>query len=383
MSRDRRLGLTAGIALAASAAAALVMPLGAASPAGSDSRRATPTPGSPCVVTTTYAAAPDALLLGESVTHTLAVRAQCPPPTPIPLHVVMVFDLSQAITRADVTATRDAAARLVDSAAEAYKPSLKVAVVEVVADRRPRPGEKFALTRAPLTGDLERVKRLIHRIDRGGETDLGRGIDRALQLTVTGRKPYQTANGASVNEVMIVFSDGPRDDDCPDVVQAARKVKAQGIIVMTVCVGDDCESRCLREAASSARYAFNLSEGYGLFAVFNRIRTDIKWIVLKRLVVTELLPGGMAFVAGSAVPAPGEIDAGAGRLRWEENYVPEEGITITFQARPLGPGHQPVSRGAIAEFTDNRDRSGTMPFPIPAVDVVAPAVAATPTPVRP
>ncbi len=383
MHRDRRLGLAAGIALAASTAAALAMPLGAASPAGSDSRRATPTLGTPCVVTTTYTAAPDSLLLGESVTNTLTVRAQCPPPTPIPLHIVMVFDLSEAITRADVTATRDAAARLVDKVAGTYKPSLKVAVVEVVADRRPRPGEKLALTRAPLTGDLERVKRVIHRVDRSGETDLGRGIDRALQLAVAGRKPVQTANGAWVNEVMIVFSDGPRDDDCPDVVRAARKVKAQGIIVMTVCVGDDCESRCLREAASSARYAFNVSDASRILGVFDRIRKDIKMVVLKRLVVTEALPGGMTFVADSAVPAPVEIDAGAGRLRWQENYVPEEGITITFKTRPLGPGHQPVSLGAIAEFTDNRDLSGTMPFPIPAVDVVAPAVAATPTPVQP
>lgn len=99
--------------------------------------------------------------------------------------------------------------------------------------------------------------------------------------------------------------------------------------MIAVCVGTQCATCCMRDAATSMRYAFDLGSAHLLIGAFNRIRYDFRVLVLKRLTITDRLPS------------------------------------------------------AVATFLDNTDLGGERPFPIPAVDVVAPLPVPTPAPAGP
>src|SRR5262249_18711917 len=61
------------------------------------------------------------------------------------------------------------------------------------------------------------------------------------------------------------------------------------------------------------------------------------------------------------------------------NYVPKDGITITYRLRPLDTGYHPTNVEATGELTDNQNRTRDFDFPVPHVMVLQPFPMATPT----
>jgi Mg-chelatase subunit ChlD len=176
----------------------------------------------------------------------------------------------------------------------------------------------------------------------------------------------------------VVLSDGQNNAGCQPVLQAAGQAKSQGILMMTVCVGSDCDAACMRQAASSARYFFQIDNAGGLATAFAKIRDEVLNVNLKRLTVTDVLPPNMQYVTDSAQPAPNKGDPTTG-FTWQANYVPRDGITITFKVRPLETGYHPTNVQAVGELLDNQNRSKDFDFPLPHVTVLQPFPLATVT----
>jgi hypothetical protein len=164
-------------------------------------------------------------------------------------------------------------------------------------------------------------------------------------------------------------------------------VKSHGVILIAVCVGNDCDTECLRQAAISARYFFGLNDPGGLYAVFDRIRKSIAgydFVSVHQATITDLLPPGAEFLPGSEEPgAYVSVQPEGTRLIWTTPPYWGDRITVTYLARPLAPGRQPMSLGATAEFRDSADHMHNVRFPIPYVDVLAASSPPTATPPAP
>jgi hypothetical protein len=116
-------------------------------------------------------------------------------------------------------------------------------------------------------------------------------------------------------------------------------VKSHGVILIAVCVGNDCDTECLRQAAISARYFFGLNDPGGLYAVFDRIRKSIAgydFVSVHQATITDLLPPGAEFLPGSEEPgAYVSVQPEGTRLIWTTPPYWGDRITVTYLARPL------------------------------------------------
>ncbi len=110
----------------------------------------------------------------------------------------------------------------------------------------------------------------------------------------------------------------------------------------------------------------------------SRSPEEVLKINLKRMTVTDVLPPNMQVVADSIDPAPDKGDAASG-FTWVTNYVPQDGITITFRVRPLDTGYHPTNVEAVGQLVDNQNRTKDFDFPLPFVTVLQPFPLATPS----
>lgn len=365
MRPNTSVALAVAIALAAWSALSAVV---AARPAGQIYPRPTPLPEYLCNAVISHNRAPDALLLGDTVAVTLALRATCIG-LPLSLHVVLVADPSDDMRSADLRDMREGMIRLVDRLDLKNSSGTYVGVVDVGEDARP-------LT--VLVRDVDRLKAAIGRIDREGDTRIDLGIREAGRMLRLARANVHSH--ASPNEVIVVFSDGRCATGCEEAKRAARQAKAQGFLIIAVCVGANCDARCMRSVATSSRYFFQVDNFNGVTSVFERIRRDIRQLVVKHWVITEMLAPDVAYVPDSAEPPAVESDGGR-TLVWSDNYIPEDGLTYTLRVRPLVAGRSNIASRVTAFIRDNQDIAYTLtgPTPLP-VQVLQPVPLATPGP---
>jgi uncharacterized protein YegL len=365
MRRHSALTLTIAIAITLAA----LTPTRAASPPG---WVATPET-SPCRPASNAIVEPSVALFGETVDITLTVKAVCPPER-VPLHLVLTLDASDSIAGPAERQMKQAAAALVRGLDMGEYAEVRTAVVEFNDDAR-----RLCL----LTDDEERVINAIARVgpDRpfhrsvrddapDGNTRIDLGITEAHRVLSQGRR------GSSYyerTEVLFVMSDGHSDTECGEVVQAAHKAKQQGVLVIAVCLGTDCDERCMRNVASAPRYYFRAENAGHLTSIFHQIRERLINIDLRRLVVEETLSPTMAYVPGSAAPPPAEHSPDGGWMKWVTDYVPREGVTYTLKAKPLRVGNMPVNQVATGKLIDHRGRERTWTFDVPWVAVLAPS----------
>ncbi len=349
-------------ALCASLAAA-GLALGAM-PGGAAPAQPTPAP-SPCMLQPDKWASPTRLTLGERTTITLTTANTCPPRV-VPLHAVLSMDASSSMTsNGKIDDARAAARRFVESL------DLSVARVGVVSF------SSSATVASDLTDRRDVLIAAIDGITTARGTDIAAGIDLSRQVLERGRG----AGGASPIEALIVLSDGRQAtggaSGSAEVLAAADRAKAAGVLVATVCFGTDCAAEVMRQAASRPDLYFDAANGEVLVGIYERLAGQLVRIALRSLTVVDTLPANMRYVAGSAVPAP--VEAGPDWLKWTWTVVPTSGVTVTFQVEPLQSGRWPTNVRAEASFRDTDGLAGAAVYPLPVVDVVAPTPSATPT----
>lgn len=330
---------------------------------------ATPTPGpSACVADATKVAFPRTVLLGETLSITLTFRARCPQ-TNTPLHIVLVLDASGSMAGDPSRQMKDAARTMIDRLDLNNNPGTRVGVVQFNA---------AATTLCELTNIAGQAKSCVGRVAAEGGTCVDCGIREGLAVLLRGRRDSQDAR--SIVETMLVFADGANNAGCDPVLSAARQAKAQGVIVIAVCIGAGCDAQCMRQAASSARYFFEIGNTAGLIQVFERIRRDLSAAMLRRLTLVDSLPPNMDLVPDSPIPAA-DVSPDGRTLTWLQYFQPAEGMTVTFKVRPREVGQHPTNVAARAEFVDSTNAVGAATYPVPFVQVLAVPGAPSPTPV--
>ncbi len=308
--------------------------------------------------------ATERVYLGDTADVTLTFKARCAGYT-MPLHIVLVMDGSGSMEGSKNRRMTDGAMELVRRLRLEKYPETRIGVVEFNTEARRLCG---------LINDEGRVFSCIRRVRAAGGKAIDVGLHEGLRLFLRER-PALGKFGAY--EVMLLFSDGHNDAGCAEAERATHKVKGQGVLLISVCVGHDCDDRCMRDLATSPRYFFEIGQIGQILPVFEMIRNGDIWIRLKKLTVTDRLAGKMRYVEDSATPAPTAIGPEADELRWVTNYVPAEGATITFKVEPQALGHQPTNIEAKADFVTNQNEPGSFVYPVPYVSV---EVRPTPTP---
>lgn len=377
----RKPGLHGILGTLSLAATLLALPLAAlASPApgaaadhgSSVAQAATPTATSRpsgCTVHTDKVAGPPVVGLGDTVGVTLTVRATCTYQPP-PFHIVLVVEATDAMQGDTLRKTKAGLEELVKRLNLKNNPAMRVAVLRF---------NTRSTRLCGLTNDEARVQSCIRRAQGSGNADVAAGLRGGQKEMIAGRRltkedPY------SINEVLILVAKDVADEQqCRSTLSQARNLKSQGILLITVCADDHCRPRCLLEMASSPRYVFTLENIEHVYQVFDRIRRDLINITLRQITVHDTLAPDMEFEAGSDLP-PAATPIAPGELKWVQNYIPKDGVTLTYALRPTRLGRQPTSIEAAVVWTDNQNRGGRTLFPTTEVEVRVPTPTATATP---
>ncbi|MFQ5460692.1 MAG: VWA domain-containing protein [Anaerolineae bacterium] len=319
----------------------------------------TPAPGE-CVTAHDKVAGPREIFLGGEATITLTLASTCAPNV-YPLHIVLVLDGSASTAGRVSHDMKEKAQELVDCLDLPNNPETAIGVVAF---------NETARTLCRPTNDPTRVKTCIDKVEPSGGSRIDRGITEGqAQLT---RARGRSHDPDAIREVMLVFSDGGNNSGCNSVAQAAMAAKKQGILMVTICMGPDCDTQCMRQAATSPRYFFELERIESLCRIFDRVTDGLPNMALRDVRITDTLPAKVKYVIGSGSPAPVILGS---RLEWSFPSRRIEGVTLTLRVRPTELGLQPVNEDAKLTYRDPWNRPGELVFPVPEVLVKAPPTA--------
>jgi uncharacterized protein YegL len=266
------------------------------------------------------------LLLGEEVTVTLTLRPVCPVDDS-PLHIVLVLDGSSSMTGEPNREMKKAARQLIDRLNMQDNPATQVGVVQF---------NSAAKILCQLTNRSGQANGCIGRVGAAGGTNIGEGINAGLRVLQKGRTGFDDPD--SIREIMVVLSDGEDNQGCGNVQAAAGRVKSQGILLITVCVGTSCDAQCMRQGATSPRYFFEASSAAQLANVFEQIRRLVIARVDASLSITGTVSPDHELVAGSGAPAPDMVAPDGSALHWRFDRPPTTGVTVSWRVRPLELG---------------------------------------------
>ena len=321
---------------------------------------------SSCTMIVSKRAMPSSILLGETVGVTLSVTPLCSGEQ-YPLHVVLVLDASSSMEGDPEREMKKAAKELIRNLNMKDNPATQIGVVVF---------SNSADINCQLTNQSGRATECINSIRSGGGTSIDAGIKRGMQVLTAGRSGF--ASPDEIREVMIVLTNGENNSGCGPVEAEANRVKGQGVLLITVCLGPDCDTECMRRVATSARYFFETLSATDLTLVFEDIRKSFINVILRQLTVIDCIPANMQFIVGSDKPPAKDTGVDYGKLTWQTSFVPKTGVTYTFQLRPLEVGCHPTNDGASGEFRDNKNRTGSFIFVDPVVCALNPVPLETP-----
>jgi uncharacterized protein YegL len=316
--------------------------------------------------------------LGQWSQVTLRVTATCPFTQGLPLHVVLVLDSSGSMAGEKNAQLKKAVKTMIKGLDLPGHPQIEMGIVKFAS---------VANTLCQLTNDGGRLGSCANKVDANGGTAIDAGIKEGLKVLTRGRP--RGADDGAIREVMVVLSDGANNAGCAPVLSAAAQAKGQRVLLMTVCVGADCDAQCMRQAASSPRHAY-VSDSAGLITVFEGITgllSDLAGEFLRSMTITDELAANMRLVPDSTLPAPSSITGQT--LVWRLDY-PTLALTITYWVQPQALGDHPVSVAADGLLVDSLGRQRTFPFPnlilhvvdLPALPTPTAFPTWTPTPAR-
>ena len=346
----------------------LFMPFGPATPTArtpgpsptSPTPTATPTfsPGA-CTVTGDKVAGPPRIVLGQTASVTLTLAARCPATTrQSGADVLLAIDRSGSMAGAKLAAAQAAARTF----------------TELLDVRHHRVGlvafETTAAVVAPLSADLVATIDALDGLAPTGSTNLAAAIDTAVAHFAAAGRP-------DALPVVVLLTDG-RQNGPGDPVLAADAARRSGVQLYTIGLGADVNRPALVAIAGRQERFFDAPTPEDLFPVYGEILRSVTTSLAGNLVIDDAMGGEVELVAGSARPAA--FEDGTRALQWGRTLLPESGITLTYQIRPLRTGRLRTNLRAVAEYADGDGARRTFTFPVPEIEVVAPTPTPTATP---
>ncbi|MEO8083614.1 MAG: VWA domain-containing protein [Ardenticatenales bacterium] len=310
-----------------------------------------------CAVAGGKVAGPPRIVLGATARVTLTLSAVCPPRARVTgADVVLAIDRSGSMAGAKLAAAQSAArtfAELLD---------VRFHRLGLVAF------DTTANVVAPLSSDVVPTIDGLAGLAPTGSTNLAAAVDvAAAHLAAAGRP--------EALPVVVLLTDG-RQNGPGDPLQAADAARQAGVQLYTIGLGGDVNRPTLISIAGRQERFFDAPTPEDLFPVYGEILRSVTSSLAGNLVIDDWFSGDVAYVPGSAWPAAVEVD---GALRWGRTLLPESGITMTYEVRPLRVGRVATNWRAVAEYADGDGARRTFTFPVPEIDVIAPTPTPTPT----
>jgi len=366
------------VALALAAAATLGLASVGTSAAGAAPAGAlalpTPTPQpdyskTTCTVTTTTQTQPGAFLSGESVAITRSAKATCGV-IPYPVHIVLVLDASASMAGEPNEALRNAMVSFVEGIASNHPNNMRLGVVSFA-----QAGRQLCA----LTDQFDRVLACIRRVRAQGEGDMGAGLRLVSRTLDAGLGLWPTLPPDNIREVVILVSNG-NAGSCSRAQRERGKLMDQGILLISVCAGRDCDVQCIRSLASSPRYYFLARSIEQLVDVFRPTSHSASFgaVFPTRFAVTETLVAGARLIESTVHPTATIIPGQPTRIMWTTTQPPLEGFTVTYRVQPRAPGYLSLSDGMRGTFRDSRNLDGAFAFAQPWARVLSPPEPADP-----
>lgn len=268
-------------------------------------------------------------------------------------HVMLVADTSGSTAGEPLEALRTAVRGLVARLPLGEDPSLKIGIVTFTV------GAKLLVG---LTDDRAALESAVGRFMAAGNTC----IDCGLRV---GREALAAGRPAPGVEDLIVVTDGNNNAGCVPVIEEAKRVKAEGITLHTVCLGTGCDTACMRSAASPGHYleARSIADlGATFAAIGDALLADRRF---DAVTVRLAMPPHLRLVPDSFGIAP---DAGSdvNDARWTFRLLPLGGIALSGEVEAIAAGDL-----SVVAVTEAVERGGGI------VRLVAEAPRAAPSPV--
>jgi Mg-chelatase subunit ChlD len=325
-----------------------------------------------CTVDAAKDASPKTLTLGDVTTVTLRAEGDCPGHHE-PQQLILVMDTSWSMHDLfypdnPTPGALRRAQEVMSALLGAIDPkSVEIGLVTFSSG---------AHVDVPLPGALGDVRARVLTRRADGDSYLGAGVALAQQeLRGPNGRPER-------KQTILAITDGLFHDDPKLALDAAR---ADGIevalLVMTTQGLDDAVRQRLNAIVGDPRFLFIDPLPETAATLVNRVST---WVpnaqLFERATVDDVLPDNMAYVPGSARPVA-SFDGATRTLRWDLAAVTAaDGVSLTYQVRPLDPGLWPTNVRAQARYRDGTGADGEVTFPVPQVQVLRPTPTATSTP---
>jgi Mg-chelatase subunit ChlD len=348
-----------------------------------------------CLATTPAAAAPPALATGKIATAggdcqradvTLQVSGVGDAVTErLPLDVMIVFDRSGSMAGTAITDAKAAA-------------NLLIGELDNSIDRVGL--TSFATTpllNSALTNGFGAVTTAINGLNANGSTNIGGGVNTGqAEMASHGR-------AAPTVRVMVVLSDGVANiatngtvcatnptapTTCTnDAIAQAATAKAAGTIVFSIGLNlgnlasnvATVARNTLRSMATDADKYFESPSSSALDDIFQEIANQVTNLAGSNAIVTDILPAGVTYLAGSATPAPSSVSGQT--LTWNLGIIAigqMQSISFTVVLDSADPNQLvDVFPDSRVDYTNYLGQSASAAFPQTFVSVTA---CPTPTP---
>ena len=176
----------------------------------------------------------------------------------------------------------------------------------------------------PLDGDINRnsIKDEIGKLDAGGATAIGKGIEKATDELNSGR------GRTHLTQAIILLTDGVEtrctdlDDKCHPLNQA-QSAADEGVIIYTIGFGGADENLLQQIADLTDGKYYKANSVNDLELIYNQISQEFSDVVASGTVITDILPDYIEY-AGNATIDPDEIinnPDGTTTLIWNLNKI--------------------------------------------------------------
>ncbi len=240
--------------------------------------------------------------------------------TPEPIYAILVLDNSGSMAGAPMREARNASSDFADLM-NLTEEGDAVAVVRF--DDRAELMSAFSQERRD-------VVQAIRRIVEGGGTDIAAGLDLAREEFTRIPPPE------NVRSVIILLSDG--QSDAAAAISAADQVKAQGIRIITIALGDARGDTLLQIASSEADY-YETADPTILIDIYSEIASGFVGSAATDVAITEYYNDENFNLVGNLYRAQQNNN----RIDWQIPFVGQRGRSIGYILQPQGLGWHIVS----------------------------------------
>lgn len=345
-----------------------------------------PTPSaSHCEVSGDKVAGPPRIHLGQQATVTLTLRAECTPRAdPVGADIILVLDQDYFTYRCGAEGWQGSLLELEVMAARRILDGLDVRYHRVglmaVKSEGPRVFETVA-----LTDDVVTVIDALSGLRPAGFANDSENGARYVEL-LRGADALLTDFGRpDALPVVIFMSPGRGCHDSDSFTEAALatglEMRNRGVQIFTILAEANWRGTVgggaawMLELAGSPSRHFAMRAPPDIDPLVRRIHALIQEMAATSLagslfIIDEINPD-VDLVADTVSPPALQ---GPGSLTWRRSLLPSSGLTMTYRVQPTRTGDVPTNLIAYAEFADVDGARRRFDYPVPYVQVVAPAL---------